>query len=324
MIFEAEEKSRDDFKVKNFDDCSGDIDGADAFITQGGRFIRVQIKFYLSPFRSEQRSKIIEDYNKVKSLLSDDDEWMLITPDGLHKRDILWFNEQFGENAIHKGEPYLTELFFKHPEIGQQVYPNHEFKKLVKQFETPKYAEEFFYQFIKPDADIERLFANAQPTYYDCKRVFTDDWWELMGDLYNEFYRDLNGIEKEKLSTMTEIHIDQLELREIPAPYQANITAQKVRAVDILIQDTVHYKIKFSNLDGKDYTYLSWMYLNGRWVFFGKINRFFRAARKIRHGEDLRAIMSVLRCFRTKRIVKDNSAVELRLLDGEIVRNLKD
>jgi hypothetical protein len=325
MLFEAEEKSGDGFLVRNFDDCVGDIDGADAFVEQTGRNIYVQIKFFLSPFSSGQRSKIKQDYEKAKTRMGEYDEWMLITPDGLQKNDSIWFKDEFGDFGSHKGEPYLTALFFKHPEIGQNVYKNHEFKRLARIHETPQYPEVYFSQFIKPSADIEHLFADAQPTYYDCKRIFNEDWSELMGDVYSEFYRELTGIhrEKEKLESKTTVRVVSIELKDIPSPVIPTEKGQKIRAIDIMNRDVTHYAVSFLNNEEGEYKYTGWTFLNGRWVFFGKINRFFRTASKIRSSEDIRSIMIALKCLRAKKIVADKSTIELRLIAGEIIRRLK-
>lgn len=43
-LFEEDEKLVDGFRIENFDDCSGDIDGADMFIFQGLKNIYVQIR----------------------------------------------------------------------------------------------------------------------------------------------------------------------------------------------------------------------------------------------------------------------------------------
>ena len=322
MLFEAEEKSRGDFKVKNFDDCSGDVDGADAFIYQGGRLIRVQIKFYPSPFKKEHRRQIVKDFMKVKPVIKEDEEWMLLTPDGLHAKDLKWFSEEFGNNATHKGEAYLLELFFKQPQIGHHVYPNHSFKKMIIEYETPKSAEAFFQEFIKPSAIIEQLLSNAQPTYYDCKRVFTEEWWEFMGDMYNEYYRDMIKFsrERDRFSGLTNVQVSKIDLSKLPLK---PTPTEETDILNILNKDVFHYEINFSKGGQPGYSYSSWVFLNGRWVFFGKIKRIYRAAYRVRYSDETRQLLRLLKCLNGKRLVKDKTAAEIRLMTSEIVRELK-
>ena len=95
LLFEAEQRSGGP-SVQNFEDCSGDIDGADATLTHLEGKTYVQIKFYPSKLSLAHKTSIQKDYEKVKHNLTEDASWLLITPDELYKDDMIWFKKRFG------------------------------------------------------------------------------------------------------------------------------------------------------------------------------------------------------------------------------------
>jgi hypothetical protein len=318
LLFEAEARSTDNFVVRNFDDCSGDIDGADLIIESGLTRILIQSRFYQSPLKAQQRLSIKRSFEIIKDGLSENTEWWLLTPDDLMKRDFEWFQSSFPSTCRHKGWSYLTALFLKHPEIGRLAYPNHNFQEAYNKVNVPVSPESYFRKFLEPDIDIKQMLAQAQPTFYDCKRVFTSEWWQVMGDFYTEFYRDVTTFEREdeRINEHINVFVDKM----------SRPTEQRENDIELVaINKTAEfYTVNFSSeREQPGYIYSFWSYINGRWVFFGKIRRNLNAVERMKSHDLFLTLLRLSKCFRIKNKVKDIPEQRLRFLAGQLIREIK-
>ncbi len=299
------ESSKEDFQFTCYSDAAGDYKGVDSIMVKGIIKSGLQYKFLPSPFKSDHRAQIKSSFKKAVKEFSEMDQWILIIPEDPNRFDIMWAEEiskELDKPVIIWGHSKIISLMLSHRHIGEQYYPDLNYKPIRISNEPTQEDINYFNEFLKPDADIALLMLKAQPTLSDCKAVFTAEYYKEVSDMYYLQYRNMldDATDPYSLKTKKAFGIRSSTSEEIMEerhvlPGGMHMMQEKHK---VLNSNMRFYGVSFKD-EGEDYgvSFAVWCFLNGRWVFFPKPFRIIGSINSMRNDRDLNFMIKVFKWF---------------------------
>lgn len=310
-------------------DASGDYKGVDGIMKMDDEKIGFQFKFYPNPMTSGQKSSVIKSFSNARKKFPEMTKWIIVTPEDFDFRMMEWFDSKFDGGSIkcqYWGHTYILDLMLKHLHIGDKYYPELSHCKLpvVPSIEEVK---SYFIQFTKSIEIAQKLLLNAQPSFADCKQIFSDDYAGYVSDMYHNMYRSfLENDRSFELLEKNRVEIDSSTISDIQNSND-NLPGE-MRSIfnqnNALNAGTRFYSVHFlKDKDKWGIAFSVWCYINGRWVFFPKPWMVIRKIQNVRNSKDNKRLIRLLKIFGFKQYVGDKDKADLNVMINYIADELR-
>jgi hypothetical protein len=311
-------------------DASGDYKGVDGILRTKDEIIGFQFKFYPNTMSSSQKSSVFRSFSNAVEKFPEMTQWILVIPEDLDSRMMTWFQTKLGDESVKClcwGHKFILDLMLKHVHIGERYYPELSTFKLPSE-PSIEDCKTFFIQFTQSLEKAQNLLLNAQPSFADCKQIFSSEYAGYVSDMYHSMYqgflendRSYELLEKNRVkidsSTISDIQNskDQLPggMRQIFNQNNALKAGARFYSVHFL-NDNDEWGIGFS----------VWCYINGRWVFFPKPWRVIRSIQAVRNSKDNQRLIKLLKMFGFRKYVVDKNKVDLGIMINFIADELRN
>ncbi|ASO06042.1 hypothetical protein [Arenibacter algicola] len=315
-----------DYHFQSYSDSAGDFKGVDAIIERGLKKIGLQYKFFEGDPKKGKAGIKKSLINAIDSF-PDMDEWVLVTPDNFTTHGMTWLNElslKFDVRVKHWGHSEILNFMLKFPQIGKKYYSNEVFRSQNAYLDRePTKAEinAFFSQFNNPEVDQKMMFFQAQPNLNDFRKIFSNNIYREVSDLYyllysETFNSDIMATSK-KLGGAIKVGVSSVDDIEKGVDQLPGGMSMAFKEFDCFQKNVSFYSV---NVGGVSFSV--WCFVNGRWVFISKPWRIINTIYGLRNNSGINRIIKWLRWLGYGKFLRTENSASSKTIVSRIIHGL--
>lgn len=315
-----------DYHFQSYSDSAGDFKGVDAIIERGLKKIGLQYKFFEGDAKKGRISIKKSLINAIDSF-PDMDEWVLVTPDNFTRYGMSWLEEvsfQMGIKVKHWGHSEILTFMLKFPQIGKKYYSPQTFRSYNTYLDKePTKAEinDFFNQFNNPEVDQKMVFFQAQPNLNDFKKIFSNNIYREVSDIYHLLYGDTsdsnNSSSSKKLGGVIKVGSSSIDdilngVDQLPGGM-----SMVFKEYDCFQRNITFYT---ANIGGISFSV--WCFVNGRWVFIPKPWRIIYTLYGLKNSKEINRLIKWLSWLGYGKFLRTENSASSKMIVSRIIHGL--